>query len=170
MSVNDRFNLFWVTRALTISCQYDLERYYYDTIYHNLFSIIKLPSECIVLDKYNLRYDTITEADITVRMTPTDDSHSFSSIIEIPRLSVRDKKEIQFQFLSLLSDKMHYGECILAVSDQADEDGFVLDNILNKRTTFSEIQSYWEMLKLQLSFGYMNKLSQKLGETGYLSN
>src|SRR6202012_4434703 len=117
MSVNERFDLFWITRALTISCQYDLERYYYDTVYHNLFSVVKLPSEFVVLDKYNLRYSSTVEADITVRMTITPDN--YSSIIEIPRLSVRDKKEIQFQFLSLLSDKVHHRECILAVSEQA---------------------------------------------------
>ena len=168
MSVNERFNLFWITRALTIACQYDLERYYYDTIYHNLFSIIKLPSECVVMDKYNLRCDTTTEADISVRMAVL--SNGSSSIIEIPRLTVKDKKEIQFQFLSLLSDKLHHGECILAVSEQADEDGFVLDTMLNRRNTLAAIASHWEMLKLQLSFGYMNMLSQALGQMNYLSN
>ena len=168
MSVNERFNLFWITRALTIACQYDLERYYYDTVHHNLFSIIKLPSECVVMDKYNLRYDTTTEADISIRMTVL--SNSSSSIIEIPRLSVKDKKEIQFQFLSLLSDKLHHGECLLAVSEQADEDGFVLDNMLHRRNTLADMTSHWETLKLQLSFGYMNRLSQALGQVNYLSN
>jgi len=168
MSVNERFNLFWITRALTISCQYDLERYYYDTIYHNLFSIIQLPSERVVMNKYNSRYDTITEADITIRMRlPADDR---SSIIEIPRLTVRDKKEIQFQFLSMLSDKLHYGECVLAVSEQADEDGFVLDTMLNRRNAPADIAPHWETLKLQLSFGYMNGLSQALGKINYLDN
>lgn len=168
MSVNERFNLFWITRALTIACQYDLERYYYDTIHHNLFSIIKLPSESVVMDKYNLRYDTTTEADITVRMAVL--ASGGSSIIEIPRLSVKDKKEMQFQFLSLLSDKLHHGECVLAVSEQADEDGFVLDTMLNRRNTLADIASHWEMLKLQLSLGYMSGLSQALGQVNYMHN
>ncbi len=168
MSVNDRFNLFWISRALTISCQYNLERYYYDTVYHNLFSVIQLPTESIVLDKYNLRYDNSFEANIAVRMALLAGSHS--SIIEIPRLSVRDKKEIQFQFLSLLSDKLHHGECILAVSEQADEDGFVLDTVLNRRIVLADIASHWEMLKLQLSYGYMHRLGQTLGDVNYLNN
>lgn len=165
MSVSERFNLFWIARALTISCQYEQERYYYDTIQHNLFSIIKLPSESIVLDKYNSRYDTATEADITVRMTlPVD---HYCSIIEIPRLSVTDKKEIQFGFLSLMEDKLHHDKCILAVSEQADEDGFVLDTLFHRRHTLTP---YWETLKLQLSFGFMNKLNQNLARINYLNN
>jgi hypothetical protein len=120
------------------------------------------------MDKYNSRYDTTSEADITVRMNFV--ASGKSSIIEIPRLSVKDKKEIQFQFLSLLSDKLHHGECILAVSEQADEDGFVLDGMLNRRNVLTHIASHWEMLKLQLSFGYMSQLSQALGQLNYLSN
>jgi hypothetical protein len=165
MSVNERFNLFWITRALTISCQFDQERYYYDTIHHNLFSIIKLQSESIVLDRYNLRYDNITEADISVRMALSVGHHS--SIIEIPRLSVNDKKEIQFGFLSLSADKLHYGKCILAVSEQTDEDGFVLDALFHRRHTLTP---HWEALKLQLSFGYMSRLNQNLAQAGYLHN
>lgn len=165
MSVSERFNLFWIARALTISCQYELERYYYDTIHHNLFSIIKLPSESVVLDKYNSRYDITTEADIAIRMALLGDHPG--SIIEIPRLSVTDKKEIQFGFLSLLTDKLHHGKCILAVSEQTDEDGFVLDNMLNKRHALTP---HWETLKLQLSFGYMSRLNQRLTGMDYLSN
>lgn len=165
MSVNERFNLFWIARALTISCQYDMERYYYDTMHHNLFSIIKLPSEPVILNKYNLRYDSTTEADITVRMSLSGDHHS--SIIEIPRLSVKDKKEIQFGFLSLSADKLTYGKCILAVSEQTDEDGFVLDTLFHRRHTLTP---HWEALKLQLSLGYMSRLNQNLAQTGYLHN
>lgn len=168
MSVNERFNLFWLTRALSIACQYDLEHYYYDTIHRNLFSIVHLSSEYIVLDKYNSRCDELTTSDIIVRLTVMDEG--LNSIIEIPRLSVKDKKEIQFQFLSLLSDKVHHAECLLAVSEQADEDGFILDNLLQRRPTLVEIAAHWETLKLRLSFGYMNMLSKTLNEFNFLYN
>jgi hypothetical protein len=171
MSINERFNLFWITRAMAVSHQYDYERYYYDSSRHSLFSIIKLPvlpRELIILDKYNLRYDVKTEADLAVRLELLADEDS--TIIEIPRLSVHDKKEIQQQFLSILSDKIHHRECLLAVNEQMDEDGFVLDSLLNRRSSLTGFIPYWETLKLQLSFAYMSLLTRGISDEAYLEN
>jgi hypothetical protein len=171
MSINDRFNLFWITRAMTVSYHYDLEHYYYDLEQHNLFSVITLPmhpSKTLVLNKFSFMCDIQTAADIALRLKIL--ANAGKTIIEIPRLSVKDKKEIQFQFLALLYDKLHHEECLLAVTEQPDEDGFVLADLLNRHNAPYDILEYWEELKLQLSLTFVGTLNQNVRQNSYLNN
>lgn len=171
MSINDRFNLFWLTRAMTVSHWYDLEHYYYDSRQHNLFSIITLPvqpSRAIILNKFSYRCDIKVANDIALRLEIL--ANADNTIIEIPRLSVKDKKEIQFHFLSHLENKLNHEQCLLAISEQPDEDGFVLDELLNKQNDFYNIAPCWEDLKRQLSLAFMGMLNHNANRAVYLNN
>ena len=155
---------------MAVSHWYDLEHYYYDSKQQNLFSIITLPvqpSRIIILNKFNFMCDIKVADDIALRLEIL--ANADHTIVEIPRLSAKDKKEIQFHFLSRQENKLNHEQCLLAVSEQPDEDGFVLDDLLNRQNTFYNIIPYWEELKLQLSLAFMGMLTNSV-KRAYLSN
>jgi len=173
MTVNERFNLYWLLRAITAPCGYRLEQYYYDLKLKKLFSVLHLTDyspAILILDKFSLRYPLDVESDLAVRLELV--SYKRMKIIEIPRMDIAEKIGTQMQFLSILGDDQYQQEYIQAVIQQSETHGFVLDNLLKKHDSSAAIAPYWEHVKLQIAGMYVNKLTGNTGvkmEIGNLS-
>ena len=164
MTVNERFNLYWLLRAITAPCSYCLERYYYDLKRKELFSVLHLTDyspAILILDKFSFRYPLDIEGDLAVRLELV--AYRRMKIVEIPRMDITEKIDIQIQFLSMLGDKLHQQEYIKAVIHQNETHGFVLDNLLKKYDSSAPIRSYWEHIKLQVASTHIKKLILNAG-------
>jgi hypothetical protein len=164
MTVNERFNLYWLLRAITAPCSYCLEQYYYDLKRKELFSVLHLAdysSMILILDKFSLRYPLDIEGDLAVRLELI--AYRRMKIVEIPRMDITEKIDVQVHFLSILSDRLHQQEYMRAVIQQNETHGFVLDNLLKKYSSSAPIRPYWEYTKLQLAANHIRKLVSNAG-------
>ena len=164
MTVNERFNLYWLLRAITAPCNYCLEQYYYDLKRKELFSVLHLTDyspAILILDKFSLRYPLDIESDLAVRLELI--TYKRMKIVEIPRMDITEKIDTQIQFLSILGDQLHQQEYIQAVIQQSETHGFVLDNLLKKYDSSAPIKPYWEYIKLQIAASRINKLIVNAG-------
>jgi hypothetical protein len=171
MKVNERFNLYWMLRAITAPCSYCLEKYYYDLKRKELFSVLHLADyspAVLILDKFSFRYPLDIEGDIAVRLELI--AYRRMKIVEIPRMDISEKIGIQIQFLSILGDQLHQQEYTQAVIQQSETHGFVLDNLLKKYDSSAPLRSYWEHIKLQIAASHINKLILNAGIKINISN
>jgi hypothetical protein len=101
MSESEQYNLLWLLSALTLPVNYDQERYYCDGERKDVFYIIKsqdIPFGFGILNKFDHHYSKEIESDVAVRLELINDESS--EIIEIPRINVTEKIDIQLNFLS----------------------------------------------------------------------
>jgi len=131
MTESERYNLLWLVNAMTLPINYDQERYYYDGFRKEFFYIIKsvdIQFGYGILNIFDCHYSKEIGSDISVRLELINDESS--EIVEIPRINVVEKIDIQLQFLSKLPGTFHHNELIRAVEQQRDVNKFVLDSAL----------------------------------------
>lgn len=147
---------------MTLSVSYDQERYYYDALRRDFFYIIKsvdIPSGYGILNKFDHHYSKEIENDISVRLELINDESS--EIVEVPRINVVEKVDIQLEFLSKLPDTFHHNELIRAVEQQKDDYKFVLDTALIENDNSAPMIQYWDDYKLEVVFSYINSFIAK---------
>jgi hypothetical protein len=78
-----------------------------------------------------------------------------SEIVEIPRINVTEKIDIQLNLLSRMPGTYWHNELIQAVENQKDDHKFVLDTVLIENNNSAAIASYWDEFKLQTVTNYI---------------
>lgn len=157
MSETERYNLLWLLNAMTLPVNYDQERYYYDGQRKDFFYTIKskdIPFGFGILNKFDHHYSKEIESDLAVRLELINDESS--EIIEIPRINVAEKIDIQLQFLSRMPGTYWHNELIQAVENQQDDYKFVLDTVLIENDNSAAMSKYWDDYKLQTIISYLS--------------
>jgi len=163
MTEAEQYNLLWLANAMTLPIYHTAERYYYDGVRQDLLHTTtsdNLPYT-VILNLFDLRYSEDIESDLQVRLLLIQDEDS--EIIEIPRINVAEKIEIQLQFLSRMPGTYWHNELINAVEQQQDDFKFVLDTVLIENDNSVAMGKYWEDYKLNIIYTYIEAFSTAVG-------
>jgi hypothetical protein len=154
----ERFNLFWLCRAMTAPVK-SKESYYYDARTKRFF-VSKLAG---LFDMIDLSM-TAPEAEALLKRI-ADIGSEASEIVEIPRLNLQDKVAVQLLFLSKFPGVIHEEALRLAAEKQQDTGGFVLDTVLGREDVLGPMAPYWEDFKLKTIQYYLEKFTGLTGIT-----
>jgi hypothetical protein len=157
---DERLTLLWLAMAVTMP-QHACERFYYDSRSKLCFSNSTTVGGLKLVDKANMPLPVEIGSDIAVRLEWVSDQSS--EIIEIPRLNVADKVDIQLHFLSNFDGVMHIQELIKAVENQKDDYKMVLDTILIENSTTAPMAYYWDDFKLSHVVTYIEMFTKAIG-------
>jgi hypothetical protein len=154
-------NILRTAMAMTAP-EYANERYYYDSVTELFFYAKQIGDNEVAL--YSLLDFPLSErqyGDISIRFEQVDD-YDFE-IVEIPRLNVSEKIEIQLDFLSQFYRVYHLEELISAVENQQDDYRMVLDTALIKNSYCAPMAAYWDEFKLKTMFDYIKHFTNSIG-------
>jgi hypothetical protein len=152
----ERFNLYWLCHAMTAPVKSE-DLYYYDAQTKKFFA----SRSAVILDMIEL--PVIEPAALLERLA---DIHSEASeIVEIPRLNIPDKVSVQLLFLSNFPGVIHEEALRLAVENQPDKNGFMLDVVLGENVVLAPMVPYWEDFKLKTIQYYLEKFTGVIGIT-----
>jgi hypothetical protein len=154
----ERFNLFWLCHAMTAPVIAE-ESYYFDGQTKKFFTA--RPDG--LYDMIDLPLTSPLAETIKERLTDIDSEAS--EIVEIPRLNVQDKVAVQLLFLSKFPGVIHEEKLTLAVEQQVDAYGFVLDVVLDENDVLSPMAPYWDDFKLKTIQYYLEKFTGLTGIT-----
>jgi len=161
----ERFNLFWLSHAMTAPAVTE-ELYYFDGVNKKFFSAkpsLPDPGKTELFDMVDLPIIANLSAELLKRLADLDSEHS--EIAEIPRLNVQDKIAVQLLFLSKFPGIVHEEAVRLAAEKQGDVYGFVLDELLNQGDVLAPMEPYWENFKLKTIQYYLEKYTGLIGIT-----
>ncbi len=156
------YKLLWLLNAMTLPIAHTDERYYYDGQRQEFFFTIKVkesPNALVILNIYDLQYSLEIESDIAVRLERINDESS--EIVEIPKLNVDDKVDIQLQFLSKIEGTYCHNDLLKAVYDQ--QDACALDEIPLRNANLEPMETYWDYYKLKTVLQYLTRFTESIG-------
>lgn len=145
----------------SVSCE---EHYYYDGDSKKFFYTMQASIDTddrLLLSMIDLPITGSERTELLRRIEHIDSN--CSEIVEIPRLNVQDKVGVQLLFLSKFSGIHHEEELRLAVEQQKDNYGFVLDIITTKYDVLAPMEPYWEDFKLKTIQYYLEKFTGVVG-------
>lgn len=156
-----RVNILRIALAMTAP-QNTTERYYYDSVTELFFYSKQIGDNEVAL--YTLLDFPLSEreyGDVSVRLDQVHDNDC--EIVEIPRLNVFEKIEIQLDFLSQFYRVYHLEGLITAVEEQPDEYRMVLDSALIKDINCAPMAPYWDEFKHRTVFNYIKQFTNSVG-------
>lgn len=148
MTAIEYFNLNWLTRACTAPRKPG-RRFYYDAVAAAFISA-EQAAVGLPITFYNMVDISIgggQEAELRLRWDLDDEDRS--GLIELPRFKEQEKKSIQWNFLRPYDGHQYAYEYNKAVEYQTDEDGFVLDEVMQDADS-DPMVSLWEQYKLKV--------------------
>ncbi len=157
-------NLYWLANAMTRPLSHFNERYFYDVIRKDFFYVLGVSGNINglkIFDAYDMPYPRDTESDIAVRLELSQDDND--NIIEIPRLDVFKKIDIQMRFLYTISESTFYNDLKALVEQQTDDFMFVMDKVLVQKVDIYPILNLWEDYKLKFIFNFVNLFAKAYG-------
>ncbi|MDN5285693.1 MAG: hypothetical protein JWR38_1967 [Mucilaginibacter sp.] len=164
MTEAEQYNLLWLANAMTLPISHTDEHYYYDDSRKELFYTIKAKGNSFgigILNKFDLQYSKEIESDLAVRLELI--GNESSEIVEVPRINVAEKIDIQLEFLSKLPGTFHHNELIRAVEHQRDDYKFVLDSALIENDNSAPMAIYWDDYKLQIIYTFITNFYTLIG-------
>ncbi len=154
----EQFNLFWLCYAMTAPVAAE-ERYYFDGLTKLLFE----DKQQALFDMVGLPLSDPIAEDLKNRMDAID--AEASQLVEIPRLNVQDKIEVQLLFLSKFPNIIYEEELRLSSEQQQDAYGFVLDTLDKRNADLAPMLPYWDDFKLKTIQYYLEKYTGLIGIT-----
>jgi hypothetical protein len=115
----------WLGKAITLPENYNEAKYYYDKQQCELF--------------------VITKADNTLVNS--------ANILEIPRLSLKERIAIQMDFIHRIENFRLFDQVALEINKQDNASAFVLDNLLLSDKKLNLLIDYWAEFKVE-QFNY----------------
>jgi hypothetical protein len=161
MNDSQNANIAWVAMALTAP-EYANERYYYDEL-TELFFYKRITgfNNFSLYSFLDFPLSAAESADVSKRLQRIGDTDC--GIVEIPRLSVLEKIEIQLDFLSQFYRVYQLNELIAAVEDQRDDYRMVLDNVLLQHANAATMTPLWNDFKLKVVFRFIKHFTSAIG-------
>lgn len=154
-------NILPIAMAMTAP-EHAIERYYYDSVTELFFYTKHIGDNEFAL--YSLLDFPLSEreyGDVSVRLEQVDD-YDFE-IVEIPRLNVSEKIEIQLDFLSQFYRVYPIERLITEVENQLDDYRMVLDTALIKDGNYAPMAPGWDEFKLKTMFNYIKHFTNSIG-------
>ncbi len=156
----EKFHVMWVARAMAVPVK-SLNRYYYDGMTGKFFYSrrVKADAEVVeLLDSIGMYLMGDEYHDLLNRLLSIE--HPSSEILEIPRLTVQQKIELQTIFLGSLKSPQHYYLYIENVKEQNDSNGFILDSLLKENDVMNSLFTTWNSFKELTIYKYINEYSE----------
>ncbi|WP_423149329.1 hypothetical protein [Rubrolithibacter danxiaensis] len=142
-------NTEWLTMAMTKPFNYINERFFYDKINEEFFSTTLLDS-VLINDELQGTFETsYTKEEIeklTVKLKLLEKVNT--SILEIPRLTVAERREIQIQYADSL-DTLNADYLKRIIEQQDGKTEFIIDEVFKANPGFNALAVNWEDYKMQ---------------------
>lgn len=159
MTSTEKICLSWLSHAMTDSPDSNIS-YYYDLKYRSFFYIKTPLYDTGGIEFYDVKgekiYDEEKYIDLFIRLSGLSDE-----LIEITRLNVAQKRDIQWQFLSRFCGHRYHFKYFIEVIDQREQESFVLDKLMKHEN--NKLYQLWEKFKLEVIRIYANSFAGKKG-------
>lgn len=146
----------WLMTAVSVPQTHYAERYYYDAQENELFSISE--SDLILLKVSDNTYEPLSNKSIDSLSEKISRITSKSGIIEIPRLSLEQRRAIQTDFIYNIENFNFFDDFLTAINNQDQSHSFVIDHLFISNKKAYNFIDYWAEFKTQQLAYFINDL------------
>ncbi len=145
---------------MTLPVGYAEQHYYFDGRSNNLFAFVNLDENdrMTYVDRFYQELDAAAPNELAQRLAYKESA--LSKVVEIPRLTVQEKINLQLAFIAKLPGS-NYSNLITTISKQPNDSSFVLDFVIDEEQ-FVLAAKHWDEYKLETISSYFDKLCGQL--------
>ena len=154
---SDNYSLLWLENAMTLPIGNNDQHYYFDGRSNNLFALVNIDENDTMayVDRFYQELDADTANELAQRLAYKESK--LSKVIEIPRLTIAEKINLQLAFIARLQGSYNYSTLITAVKQQPNDSSFVLDYVIEDTHNAAVITKNWDEYKLETISNYIDQ-------------